>query len=186
MGKKLHNKTDKRVLKEQMMADLDNRITLSFYQYAKIGNVKVFRDHMYLAWEALGVMGRTYVASEGINAQISVPEKNWEAFKVQMDSITFLKGIRLNIAIEDDGKSFYKLIIRIKNKILADGLNDETFDVTNGGQHLSARDFNSLAEQPDTIIVDMRNHYESEVGHFQNAITPDVETFRDSFRTMKG
>jgi len=94
--------------------------------------------------------------------------------------IEFLDGVRLNIAIEDDGKSFYKLKIKIRNKIVADGLNDDTFDVTDGGTHVNAEKFNELADDPNTVIVDMRNHYESEVGHFEKAITPDVETFRES------
>ena len=46
--------------------------------------------------------------------------------------------------------------------------------------HVNAEQFNSLIEDENTILVDMRNHYESEIGHFKNAITPDVDTFRDS------
>ena len=78
-----------------------------------------------------------------------------------MDSVEFLNGIRLNVAIEDDGKSFYKLKIKLRDKIVADGLNDDSFDVTNKGEHLSAREFNELSASEDSIVVDMRNHYES-------------------------
>lgn len=63
---------------------------------------------------------------------------------------------------------------------MADGLNDATFDVTNKGVHVDASVFNELIEDPDTVLVDMRNHYESEIGHFKGAVTPDVDTFRDS------
>ena len=128
-----------------------------------------------------GVLGRTYVAHEGINAQISVPKANFGQFKQHLYAHDFLDGLRLNIAIEDDGKSFFKLVVKVRSKILADGLNDDTFDVTNSGVHINAEEFNQLTEKDDeTVIVDMRNHYESEVGHFQNAITPDVESFRES------
>ncbi len=178
--KKLYNKVNKEELKKQMLEGDEKRLTLSFYQYAKIADPKQFRDQLFLEWTELGVYGRTYVAHEGINAQISVPEERFEAFKKQLYSIDFLNGIRLNIAIEDDGKSFYVLKIKVRDKILADGLNDKTFDVTNRGQHLSAEEFNQLTDDPDTILVDMRNHYESEVGHFEKAILPDVETFRES------
>ena len=178
--KKLYNKINSDLLKKQMLESDLKRVTLSFYKYAHIKNVKVFRDHLYSILDEIGVKGRIYVASEGVNGQISVPEENFNQLKETLYSIEFLKGIRLNIAIEDDGKSFYKLKIKIRHKIVADGLNDETFDVTKRGKHISAEEFNQLASDPETVIVDMRNHYESEVGHFDGAITPDVETFRES------
>ena len=156
------------------------RLTISFYQYAHIGNPSIFRNHLFLNWNELDVLGRIYVAQEGINAQLSVPAENFEAFKAHLDSISFLKDVRLNIAIEQDNKSFLKLKVKVRNKILADGLNDATFDVTNKGVHVNAKKFNELIEDPNTLLVDMRNHYESEIGHFKNAITPDVDTFRDS------
>lgn len=158
----------------------EDRLTISFYQYAHIGNPIIFRNHLFIHWNALEVLGRIYVAHEGINAQLSVPSKNFLAFKEHLDSISFLNGVRLNIAIEQDNKSFLKLKVKVRHKILADGLNDNTFDVTKKGIHVDAEHFNQLIEDPDTILVDMRNHYESEIGHFKNAITPDVDTFRDS------
>jgi len=178
---KLYNEEDWRVLKKRMEEGPEGqRVTISFYQYAKIGNPQLFRDYLFAHWDQLGVLGRTYVAHEGINAQISVPKEKFEAFRAFTYSIRFLEGIRLNIAIEDDGKSFYKLIIKVREKILADGLEDETFDVTVKGQHLKAAEFNEITQDPNTILIDMRNHYEHEIGHFKNAITPDVDTFRDS------
>ncbi len=157
-----------------------DRLTISFYQYHHIGNPQVFRDHLFIEWNKIDVLGRTYIAKEGINAQISVPAENFNTFKTHLDSISFLKDIRLNVAIEQDNKSFLKLKVKVRDKIVADGLNDDLFDVTNKGVHLNAKDFNQLLEDPNTICVDMRNHYESEIGHFEGAITPDVDTFRDS------
>ena len=156
------------------------RLTLSFYQYAQIGNPQLFRDYLFLHWNPLDALGRIYVAHEGINAQMSIPAVNFALFKAHLDSITFLEHVRLNIAIEQDNKSFLKLTIKVRNKIVADGLNDATFDVTQKGKHVNALEFNQLLEDENTICVDMRNHYESEIGHFVNAITPDVDTFRDS------
>jgi len=156
------------------------RLTLSFYAYAKIENPKKFRDDLFIAWNALDALGRIYVATEGINAQMSVPADNFEAFRETLEVYDFMKGIRLNVAVEQDNHSFLKLTIKVRNQIVADGLNDETFDVTNKGIHLKAQEFNDLLANPDTIVVDFRNHYESEVGHFEGAITPDVENFRES------
>lgn len=156
------------------------RLTLSFYAYAKIEDLKKFRDDLFIAWNALDALGRIYVATEGINAQMSVPAQNFEVFRDTLEVYDFMKGIRLNVAVEQDNYSFLKLTIKVRNKIVADGLNDETFDVTNKGIHLKAQEFNNMLEDPNTIVVDFRNHYESEVGHFEGAITPDVENFRES------
>lgn len=181
----LYNKVDRRLLKQKVENTEDKRTTLSFYAYANIGNPGLFRDHVFSEWEPLGVFGRVYVATEGINAQISLPEVQFENFKKCLSNITFLENIRLNVAIEDDGKSFYKLKIKVRNKIVADGLDDSTFDVTNRGKHLSAEEFNQLTDKDETILIDMRNHYESEVGHFEGAILPDVDTFREELEVVE-
>ncbi|MDI1317655.1 rhodanese-related sulfurtransferase [Flavobacterium sp.] len=156
------------------------RLTLSFYAYAKIKDPKQFRDDLFIEWNKLDALGRTYVAKEGINAQISIPAENMEAFRETLEIYDFMKNIRLNVAVEHDDHSFLKLTIKVRDKIVADGLNDETFDVTNIGVHLKAKEFNQILEDPNTIVVDFRNHYESEIGHFKGAATPDVETFRES------
>ncbi|MBB6371733.1 rhodanese-related sulfurtransferase [Chryseobacterium shigense] len=158
----------------------EERLTLSFYAYAKIEDPKKFRDELFIAWNALDALGRIYVAHEGINAQMSVPADQFEAFRDTLEVYDFMKGIRLNVAVEQDNHSFLKLTIKVRHKIVADGLNDDTFDVTNKGIHLKAQEFNNMLEDPNTIVVDFRNHYESEVGHFEGAITPDVENFRES------
>ncbi|GJM34183.1 MAG: UPF0176 protein [Saprospiraceae bacterium] len=180
MSKKLRNLVNNDELKKRLLESEEARTTLSFYQYHQIDNPAAFRNELYLRWNKLSVYGRIYVAKEGINGQISVPTEQFEAFKADMYDIPFLNGIRLNIALDDDGKSFYKLKIKVRDKIVADGLDDETFDVTKRGQHLDAADYNALTDQEDTIVVDMRNHYESEVGYFDGAIRPDVETFREA------
>lgn len=176
----LCNRIDKRILKEQIKNSNIKRVTISFYKYAQVGNPQVFRDYLYIHFNEVGVLGRIYVAHEGINAQISVPEKNLAAFKEVMQNVTFLRGIRLNIAVENKDDSFYKLTIKNRPKILADGLIDETFDVTKKGKHLKANEFNQIIQSNNTVLIDMRNHYETEVGHFKGAITPDVDNFRDS------
>lgn len=157
-------------------------VTMSFYQYAHIENPQEFRDQLFKTWSELNVVGRTYVSKEGINAQIAVPSEFVNQFREELYKISFLNGIRLNIAVDESEAEFpfLKLKIKVRDKILADGLNDQTFDVTNKGIHLKAKEFNELISNPDTILVDLRNHYESEVGHFKGAILPDVDTFRES------
>ncbi len=178
--KQLYNKVDKTVLKQQILSDKRDRKTLSFYVYQQLPNPQFFRDHFYLLLSECEVLGRIYVAKEGVNGQMSVPTDRVQDFIDAMHSITFLQAIRLNFAIEDNGKSFFKLAIKVRDKIVADGLQDETFDVTDRGTHLSAEGYNTLVKEKNTIVVDMRNHYESEVGKFRQAITPDVETFKEA------
>lgn len=178
----LYNRIDGRLLKEKMRSAPEKRVTISFYNYHHITETNLFRDELYKTFDTLGVLGRIYIASEGINAQISVPEANLDLFKEKLYAIEWLNQVRLNIAFDDNGKSFFKLKILVRKKIVADGLDDSTFDVTNQGRHVNAAEFNQLAADPNTMIIDMRNHYESEVGHFKNAILPDVDTFREELQ----
>lgn len=176
----LYNKKDRKVLREELEQDPAQRTTISFYKYHAIADPSAFRDELYLGLSEIDVLGRIYVAHEGINAQISVPTAQLGSFRDYLYSIEWLDNCRLNLAIEHDGLSFIKLKILVRKKIVADGLDDASFDPADVGNYLRAEEFNELTSDPDTILVDMRNHYESEVGHFKNAHTPDVDTFRDS------
>ena len=182
---KLYNKYSAKENAELIKKAGDKRLTLSFYKYAVIKNPKLFRDYLFLNWQPLNVLGRIYVSFEGLNAQLSVPLKNLEEFKSQLNEISFLKKIRLNIAIESDDFSFLKLKIKVRSKIVSDGLNDDLLDFTNPGDHLDAKKFNQILNNKDTICVDMRNHYESEIGHFKNAILPNVDTFKESLHFVE-
>ena len=175
----LHNRVSQKQLKEKLLAETERRTTISFYHYFPVPDPQFFRDELYLNLNKLNVFGRIYVAHEGINAQVSVPQSNFEAFKTYLYSIEPLNGIRLNIAVDDDGKSFWVLKIKVREKIVADGITDPAFDMQNRGKYVNAEDFNKLTDDPDTIVVDMRNHYEFEVGHFENAIEISSDTFRD-------
>ncbi|HMQ46748.1 MAG TPA: rhodanese-related sulfurtransferase [Saprospiraceae bacterium] len=177
---RLFNLINNDELKQRMLQSDEKRTTLSFYRYHHIDQPEQFRDELYRQWSKLSVFGRVYLATEGINGQISVPDAQFEAFKEALFAIPWLNGVRLNIAVDDDGKSFYKLKIKVRHKIVADGLDDKTFDVTKRGKHLRAEEVNDLMDRPGTLVVDMRNHYESEVGYFEGAIRPDVETFREA------
>lgn len=175
----LHNLISHKELREKMLRETESRTTISFYNYFKIDDSKLFRDELYIKFRDLKVFGRIYIANEGINAQLSVPSSNFEALKSTIYSIKGLENLRLNIAVDDDGKSFFVLKIKVREKIVADGLNDEVFDFTKKGKYVNAKQYNELSNDPNTIIVDMRNHYEYEVGHFENAIEIPSDTFRE-------
>ncbi len=175
----LHNRVSQAELKKCLYAETEKRITISFYQYFVIAEPQQFRDDMYKSLDALKVFGRIYIAHEGINAQLSVSENNFENFKNYLSTIAPLNSIRLNIAVDDDGKSFWVLKIKVREKIVADGINDAGFSMQNKGRYVNAQQMNELLKADDTIVIDMRNHYEFEVGHFENAIEIPSDTFRE-------
>ena len=180
----LHNRVNKEELKRQLMQEPFKRRTISFYRYVIFEDPQTIRDTLYKQWSEFNCFGRIYIAREGINAQMSVPEDNLDAFLEALDKYKELRDMPIKYAIEDDGKSFYKLTIKVRPKIVADGLDDNAFDVTNVGKHLSALEFHEQAADPSTLVIDMRNHYESEVGHFEGAICPDADTFRDEIQMV--
>lgn len=175
----LHNRVNRKELKARMLADPTPRTTLSFYRYYSIPDPAAFRDALYTAWHAMGVFGRVYVAAEGINGQVSLPTEQLDAFRAHFESLEGFSNLRLNIAVEDNGKSFYKLDLKVRHKIVADGIDNPDFNPADTGTHLKAEDWNALMDEPEVLVVDMRNHYESEVGHFEKAILPDCDTFRE-------
>lgn len=175
----LHNRISRRELKEKILNDPTPRITISFYCYFNIDEPDIFRNQLYKELKALDVLGRIYLANEGINAQISVPKENLEVFRKYLYSHEPLDGLRLNIAVDDDGKSFYVLDVKVRKKIVADGIHDPEFNMANRGRYVNAEEFNRLTNEADTVVIDMRNHYEYEVGHFEKAIEVPSDTFRE-------
>ena len=184
-GKKdMFNKLSKKQGIQLLNQETFKRKTISFYRYVIIDNPHKLRDTLYVDWFELGVLGRIYLAQEGINAQLSVPEDNWERFKENVYSHKCFLNIPFKIAIEDDGQSFFKLTIKVREQIVGDGLPIDEYDVTDVGTHLDAQQWNEALEN-GAIVVDMRNHYESEIGRFKGAICPEVETFKEELPVVK-
>ncbi|HEY8388651.1 MAG TPA: rhodanese-related sulfurtransferase [Parasegetibacter sp.] len=175
----LHNRVSNEELKKRLYEEKEPRTTISFYRYFHIEDPVSFRNELYLRLDALKVFGRIYVAHEGINAQISVPRSNFDALATYLRGLEGMDNLRLNIAVDDDGKSFWVLKVKVREKIVADGITDPDFDMRNKGRYVDAETFNKLTDDPDTIVVDMRNHYEYEVGHFVRAIEVPSDTFRE-------
>lgn len=181
----LHNKLSSKERSKILDKTKEKRIILSFYKYVFISNPGVIRDKLFLFWDSINILGRIYIANEGINAQLSVPKSNFEKFKLHLQKFVLFQDVKLNIAHKHEIKSFLKLKIKVKNKIVADGIDNHDFDPSKTGKHLDANDFNNLMNDKNTLVLDMRNHYESEIGHFKGAICPDVDTFRDSLEIIE-
>lgn len=179
MDKTLFNTLSNEEARAKLLAEGFSRTVISFYRYVIIDDAASIRDELFLEWNDLGVLGRAYVAREGINAQISVPTHNMEEFRTKLDARKEFNGVPFKVGVEQADDAFIKLIVRLKKRIVADGLADDEYDVTRVGTHLTAREWNEKMEKQDTIVVDMRNNYEGAIGRFDNAIVPDVYTFRD-------
>lgn len=180
---RLRNLHSPEQLKVKLLNEGVPRTTLSFYRYVRLSELEALRHTLYQEWEALGVLGRIYLSQEGINAQVSVPTTKLEAFRRNLNSLDAFRDVPWKIAVEDDGKSFLKLIVRVKKKIVADGLADDAFDVTNVGEHLDAATFNRKMEE-GALVVDMRNNYECLIGHFEGAYLPKADTFRGAIEEV--
>ena len=180
----LYNKKNKEQLINDLNKESFNRITLSFYKYVKLKNLIELRDLLYVDWKNLSVLGRIYIAEEGINAQISIPEKKLEEFRNNLNQYSYFKNIPFKFAVEEN-ISFYKLVIKVKKEIVAYGITVNDYNIEKTGTHLNAKEFNNMMDKSNSIIVDMRNHYESEVGKFENAICPDVDTSKELLSQTK-
>ena len=184
MKKHLFNRIDKEDLKLALSRETFDRMTASFYHYVNLLSPDDLRDQLYIKWNQMGVFGRVYIASEGINAQVSIPEHNWVKFSRYLDSIPEFKGISIKRALQE-GSSFYKLKIKVRNELVAYGVSEELYDMDRVGKHLSAEEYNFAIDRTDSVVVDMRNYYESEIGHFDNALIPNVETSKELLPEVK-
>ena len=179
----LYNKKNKTDLLNDLKKEKFKRITLSFYRYINLENLTSLRDVIYKEWSNLNILGRVYIADEGVNAQISIPKNKLIKFRKHIDSIEQFKNIPFKIAIEE-GISFLKLTVKVKKEIVAYNISKDQYNMNKVGNHLDYKDFNKALDG-GAIVVDMRNYYEGEVGKFENAIIPDVEKSNDLLPEIK-
>ena len=183
MKTELFNKKNKDDLRLELQKEDFKRITISFYRYVNLTDIDILRDELYIEWRSLNILGRVYIATEGINAQLSIPEKKLDLFINKLYSRTYFNNIEIKKAVED-GESFYKLIIKVKNEIVAYKIPKNQYNMKTVGKHLNYLDFNKAIDNGATI-VDVRNYYEAEVGKFENAIIPDIDRSEDLLPEIK-
>ena len=176
--KKLYNQKSKDLLVKKLESEDFNRTTCSFYKYVTIIDPQILRDRIYEEFDNIDILGRVYIAEEGINAQISVPDKNRGLFLKLISNIKLLNGADIKTAI-NDGISFYKLVVKVKKEIVAYNIPKNKFNMDVVGEHLNTKQFNEAMENTNTTVIDMRNIYESEVGQFISAEIPQVEKSKD-------
>ncbi len=149
---------------------------LLFYKYAEIENPEKFAKSHLEFCKQIGVLGKVLVAHEGINGSISGTKEQVERYKEDLRKDKRFSDI---VFKEDIGlmHPFTRMAVRIKNEIIA---LKAKVDMKNKGKYISPEEFLKLYEDgEDVIILDARNNYESRVGKFKRAITPDIEVFRE-------
>ncbi|MAV64670.1 MAG: hypothetical protein CMG00_05720 [Candidatus Marinimicrobia bacterium] len=182
-NKYLYNQKSKEELLRKIKKEPFDRVTCSFYKYVPLENIERLRDQLYVEWNSLQVLGRIYISKEGINAQLSIPEYIFENFQSSLYSFKPFKNIPLKKAIEE-GISFLKLTIKIKDEIVAYKISENEYDINKVGNHLNYKKFNKAIDDGANVI-DMRNYYEGEIGKFENAIIPDVDTSMELLPEIK-
>ncbi|KAI9490581.1 hypothetical protein BDB00DRAFT_837143 [Zychaea mexicana] len=174
-----------------------NYRTMAFYKFhdLKSDDLLAFRQQLLDDLGHWGIVGRIYISTEGINAQLSCPESHIHKLRRYCQETlkpTVGELMDLNIGTEPEAgeRAFRALHVRIRKQLVADGLDPASYDLTNRPSHLSpARWHEKLTNYKqkhgkDPILIDMRNHYESEIGYFEGAIRPNVDTFRGSIDAM--
>ncbi len=150
---------------------------LLYYCYSQIENPEDFREKHHLFCIENNILGRIIIASEGLNGTVSgTKEACAKYMQALRDDPRFAK---IDFKIEEsEGHAFQKLHVRVKSEIVHSGLehinpNQKT------GIHLEPAAFKAMKDQEDVVILDVRSNYEHSLGHFKNALTLDIENFRD-------
>lgn len=156
---------------------LDYQVLL-YYKYIEIEDPQAFRDQHFEFCSSLGLRGRILVASEGINGTVSGRVEQTEKYMEFMRSDARFSDMVFKIE-KSEGHAFKKLKIKVKQEIVNLNLDEDLNPNETTGKHLSPKEFLETLQQDDVIILDARNTYEYDLGHFRGAIRPDIETFRE-------
>lgn len=181
----LRNHLSKEEAFKRLALEPFSRRVISFYRYVILDHPADLRNELYAEWQALGVLGRVYLAEEGINAQVSVPEQSLADFTRLLYARPDFKDVPFKAGVEQRDDAFWKLTVKVRRQIVADGLPAHEYDVTDVGTHLTAREWNEFSGDPEAVVVDMRNGYESAIGRFDGAITPHAQTFKEELPLVK-
>ena len=149
---KLINRKNKAQLIEDLINEKFKRRTYSFYRYVKIKDPQSMRKTLLKDWSKHKILGRVYIAYEGINAQLSIPDFIWDNFISSIGGYKEFSSISIKEAVIEGNDAFIKLIIKVKNKLVADGLKESEYNLNKVGKHLSAQEFNDAMEDLKSSI----------------------------------
>ncbi|MDM5213948.1 rhodanese-related sulfurtransferase [Peribacillus sp. RS7] len=151
---------------------------LLYYLYVPIENHEEFAAEHLAACKALELKGRILVASEGINGTVSGTIEQTNQYMDMMKADPRFADIVFKID-EADGHAFKKMHVRPRNELVTLRLEDDINPNRTTGQYLSPKEFFEQMQDENTIVLDARNDYEYDLGHFRGAIKPEITNFRE-------
>lgn len=169
------NKTDYKQ-NYQMKKSMPFRVLL-YYKYVKIDDYENYALLHLKFCTALGVKGRILIASEGINGTLSGTADQTNAYIYSMRMDERFKDMEFKID-ETENHAFKKLYVRAKKEIVTLNLENDIDPNVISGKRLKPAEFLKAMKDENTILIDARNDYEYDLGHFKNAIRPDVRNFK--------
>lgn len=156
---------------------MDYRVLL-FYKYVTIDDPESFAAEHLQFCKDNDLKGRILVSSEGINGTVSGPKEVTDNYIAHMKADTRFSDIVFKID-EAEGHAFKKMHVRPRNEIVALDLEDDVNPKELTGKYLSPTEFKEALQSDDTVVIDARNDYEYDLGHFRGAIRPNITRFRD-------
>ncbi|AVQ35047.1 rhodanese-related sulfurtransferase [Staphylococcus kloosii] len=156
---------------------MDYRVLL-FYKYVTIDDPETFAAEHLQFCKDNDLKGRILVSSEGINGTVSGPKEVTDNYIAHMRADTRFSDIVFKID-EAEGHAFKKMHVRPRNEIVALDLEDDVNPKELTGKYLSPTEFRDALQSDDTVVIDARNDYEYDLGHFRGAIRPNITRFRD-------
>lgn len=150
---------------------------IAYYVVEEIADPhKIIKEHRKFL-ESIDSKGRIYIGPQGVNAQISLATSDVQKYLDYLKEDSLYDSAEIKIH-EDCNHRFAKLIVKYREEIVALGM---PVDISNRGTYITPKEWEAKLDQKDenTIIIDVRNNYESEVGHFEGALKPDKKTFRE-------
>jgi UPF0176 protein len=156
---------------------MQNYNILLYYCYTAIEDPEQFRDQHHALCLELGLLGRIIIAQEGINGTVSGLKEHTDQYMHALKNDARFAHIDFKVD-EHDGHAFQKLYVRVKSEIVHSSLS-HLHPSNFTGQHLSPQEFKAMKDRDDVVVLDVRSDYEHELGRFKNAVTLDIENFRD-------
>lgn len=152
---------------------------LLYYKYVTVENPELTCYEHLMVCKSLGLLGRIYISHEGINGTCAGTPEQVQKYQRYMKRHPLFADTAFKID-DSDFLPFRKMFVRTRPELAASDLFNTVDPHTEGGKHLSPAKFHEMIENdPDVVLFDARNNYESRIGTFEGAITPDIKNFRD-------
>ena len=150
---------------------------LLYYHYTRIPNPESFREKHHLFCLDLNLKGRIIVAPEGLNGTVSGNEEDCIKYMQHLEADPLFEGIEFKID-QSDVHAFQKMHVRVKDEIVNSSL-QHIDPRQKTGEHLEPAQFKQMKDDDDVVVLDVRSNYEHSLGKFDNAVTLDIDNFRD-------